>query len=297
MTQESFSLIIPVYNENVNVVKQTVKQCHDELSSLKEYSIIVVNDGSKESYNLSSLKDQKDIIYKEHPKNRGYGSSLKTGILASQSELIGIIDADGTYPIDRLMALITACKDYDMVIGSRTGKIRQIPWLRRFPKFVLNTLASYIAGHYIDDLNSGLRVFRRDLAYYFWSFYPAGFSFTSTITLGSYLNGYNVKTISIDYYKRKGKSAIKPIKDTILFFRLIFRLGLIFAPMKLFRVYAFIFLSIGIIKGVIIDYIQKQHIGNLATIMIVAGIQVFLMGLVAQLIVHNRYVRPPKELK
>ena len=103
-----------------------------------------------------------------------------------------------------------------MVIGSRTGKIRQIPLIRRFPKYVLNRFASYIAGHHIEDLNSGLRVFSRDLAYYFWSFYPNGFSFTSTITLGSLLNGYRVKNISIDYYKKKENQPLSLLK--ILFY-------------------------------------------------------------------------------
>ncbi len=296
MTTLSLSIIIPVYNETVDVVSQTISACASELSSYPHATIIVVNDGSSSTYNLDSLKTRDDIIYKAHEINRGYGSALKTGILAHNSDLIGIIDADGTYPINRLLELAQLAANFDMVIGCRTGKIRQIPFIRRFPKFVLNRFASYIAGNRIDDLNSGMRIFRRDLAYYLWSFYPSGFSFTSTITLGALLNGYRIKNISIDYYKRQGKSAIKPIKDTILFFRLVFRLGLIFAPIKLFRIYALLLFLVGFIKGIVIDYIQLQHIGNFATIMIVSSIQVFMIGLVAQLIVHNRYVRPPKQL-
>ena len=68
-------------------------------------TIIIVNDGSNPSYNLTSLSDRKDILYKEHIINRGYGASLKTGILAHDSELIAITDADGTYPIDRIPSL------------------------------------------------------------------------------------------------------------------------------------------------------------------------------------------------
>ena len=294
---QSISVLIPVYNEEVAVVNRTIDACKTELSVFPDTKIVVINDGSEASYNLDQLKNNPSIIYKSHDKNRGYGTALKTGILATNSDLIAITDADGTYPIDRLKDLINATENTDMVIGIRTGKIRQIPLIRRFPKYILNQFASYIAGQRIEDLNSGMRVFKRDLAYYFWSFYPPGFSFTSTITLGAHLNNYHVKTIPIDYYKREGKSSIKPIQDTLLFFRLVFRLGLIFSPMKLFRIYALILFSIGFIKGIIIDYINHQHIGNFATILIVSSIQVFMIGLIAQLIVHNRYVRPPKSLQ
>ena len=292
----NLSLIIPVYNESVDVVKETLSQCREVLNEHCTYEIIIVNDGSDQQYNVKNLNNDPSCIYAEHESNQGYGVALKTGILNAKYDLIGIIDADGTYPVKRLPDLLKLASNCDMVIGLRTGKIREIPLLRRFPKAVLNKFASYIAGTNIQDLNSGMRLFSKDLAFYLWNFFPTGFSFTSTITLGSYMNRFRVKTVSIDYFKRTGKSSIKPIKDTILFFRLVFRLGLIFSPMKIFGIYAFIFFSVGVFKGVFIDYMTQQYIGNLAVIFFISSIQIFLMGLLGQLIVHNRYIPLSKEI-
>jgi glycosyltransferase involved in cell wall biosynthesis len=220
--------------------------------------------------------------------NRGYGAALKAGVRAGHAPWIAIADADGTYPVDRLPELAREMAGHDSVVGTRTGKNVNIPFLRRFPKACLNRFASYLAGAPIVDLNSGMRVFSRELAEYLWNLFPSGFSFTSTLTMGALRGGFRVKEIPIDYFKREGSSSISPIRDTVRFFKLAFRLGLLFAPLRIFVPIASVMFLAGAIKGLGIDYRHQGFVGNLSIALLIASVQVFLMGLVAELVVLSR---------
>ena len=159
------------------------------------------------------------------------------------------------------------------------------------PKWVLNMTASYMAGAEIEDLNSGMRIFSRNLCYYLWGLFPTGFSFTSTLTMGAVLGGFRVKNYPVNYYQRIGESSIQPLKDTLRFFLLIFRLGLLFAPMKIFGPVGAILLIIGAGRGFLRDYFVVGYIGNLAVITMLAAVQILMMGLLAELIVHSRRLK------
>ena len=118
-----------------------------------------------------------------------------------------------------------------MVIGARTGGKVHIPFMRRPAKWLLTHLAGFLAGTRIPDLNSGLRVFRKDLCLEFSHLYPQGFSFTSTLTMAFLTYDYNVKYIPINYYKREGESSIRAY-DFVNFNKLLVRLTLFFNPIK-----------------------------------------------------------------
>lgn len=285
-------IIIPVYNEEVDIVRDTIAAIRKAVQEFENVKIIVVNDGSDASFGLDALKSEEGLKVIRHKVNRGYGAALKTGILSGSAPWIAITDADGTYPVDELPSLLPEMEDNDMVIGIRTGQISQIPLLRRFPKKVLNLLASYMADVPIKDLNSGMRVFSRRLCYYLWPFYPNGFSFTSTITMGAHMGGFRVAERPINYYKRMGDSSIRPIRDTYRFFRLVFRLGLVFYPMKLFGPVAIGLFFLGALKAFFVDYLNDGFIGNLALMTMLVSIQIVMMGLLGKLIVHSRMLSP-----
>lgn len=285
---QPLDIVIPVYNEGVDVVRSTVSAVREALADRQAVSIIVVDDGSAPEFSLDALGDDDGIVLVRHETNRGYGSALKSGIRAGSAPWIAIIDADETYPAESLPELVDAMDGADMVVGVRTGSVREIPWLRRVPKQMLNSLASYMAGVRIRDLNSGMRVFTRNLCYQLWGMLPRGFSFTSTMTMGAHLSGQLVRERPIDYYKRVGSSSIRPIRDTIKFAHIIVRMGLLFHPMKLFMpVAAFLFLG-GAAKGILRDIPREQSIGNLAVTLMLAGVQIFLMGYLGELIVGSR---------
>jgi glycosyltransferase involved in cell wall biosynthesis len=287
----TLDIVIPIYNEPVEVVRATVKRVKQTLGSMKGVTIILVDDGSDKEYDIGSLKEEEGIRFVQHEVNRGYGAALKFGILHGSAPWIGIVDADGTYPVESLAVMARDIDKCDMVVGIRTGKVREIPWSRRFPKDLLNRFGSYLAGIRIRDLNSGLRLFSRELAYYLWGLFPTRFSFTSTLTLGALMGGFRVRDVPIDYYRRTGTSSMRPLTDTARFFSTALRLGLLFSPMKVFGPVAGILFTVGFFKGVLRDYLLLGHIGNAAVALMLTAVQVLMLGLVGELIVHSRSLR------
>jgi glycosyltransferase involved in cell wall biosynthesis len=286
----SLDLILPVYNESDDRVERTVRAAQAAFAAAGGWDlrVIVVDDGSRVPVSLAALGGDPSVTLLRHSPNRGYGAALKVGIRAGSAPWIAIADADGTYPVDRLPELAREMATHDTVVGTRTGAQVNIPLARRFPKACLNRFASYLAGAPIVDLNSGMRVFTRELAEYLWHLFPSGFSFTSTLTMGSLRGGYRVKEIPIDYFKREGASSIAPVRDTVRFFKLAFRLGLLFAPLRIFLPIAALLFGIGALKGLGIDYPRQGFVGNLSVACLLSGLQIFLMGLVAELVVLSR---------
>ena len=233
---KKFSLIIPVYNEESAIIESITKIINQLSEYELQYELIVVNDGSTDNTNklLNEIKYDLKII--NHEKNKGYGAAIKTGIIYANNDYIVITDADGTYPNERIYEFFNLIikDDFDMIVGSRTGSNVKIPLIRKPAKWFIGKLANYVTNVNIPDINSGLRIFKKSSFMSFIQIIPDGFSLTTTITLGMISNGYRVKFIPIDYFHRIGSSKIKPIKDTMNFIVLIFKIGLYFAPMKIF---------------------------------------------------------------
>ena len=155
--------------------------------------------------------------------------------------------------------------------------------MRRPGKWIITRLAEYLSHQKIPDLNSGLRVFRRDVALRFLSLYPDGFSFTTTITLAMLTNHYKVMFLPINYLKRVGKSSIHPIRDFTNFTILIIRICAYFKPLNVFVPPALVLILGGLVKGGI-DYSHQGFLGLLSIAMALTGIQMLFIGLLADLI-------------
>ena len=278
------SIIIPVYNEE-KCIASVLREIEDVMDRSKlSYEIIVVNDGSTDK-TLQVLKSSgSNIKVVNHRVNRGYGASLKTGIGNAQHEVVVITDADGTYPNERIPELVSYIKDYDMVVGARTGVSVKIPLIRKPAKWVINRLANYLTGVKIPDLNSGFRVMKKAIANKFSRLLPDQFSYTATITLAMFTNGYQVKYIPVDYHVRIGQSKIKPIRDTLNFIQLIVRTVMYFNPLKIFIPLSLVlfFMSVGVF---LYSYFFTPKVMDVTTVILfVSAIQVLAIGMVADLV-------------
>ncbi|MBU1700794.1 MAG: glycosyltransferase family 2 protein [Candidatus Eisenbacteria bacterium] len=272
------TLVIPAYNEEQGIVPVL-----EELKRLGDaYEILVVDDGSTDGTSETVRRSGVKVI--RHPKNRGYGAALKTGIREAKSPIIVITDADGTYPNERIPELVARMSDVDMVVGGRTGTSVAIPLIRRPAKWFLNRLANYLSEADIPDLNSGLRAFRRDVAIHFFPIFPSGFSFTTTITLAMLVNGYIVEYIPIDYHHRKGKSKIRPIYDTLNFISLIVRTVLYFRPLKIFLPIAGLLLLASLLIFIGSWLFLPKIMDATVSITFMSGLQMAALGLLADLI-------------
>jgi len=284
------SLVIPAYNE-AKSIEPVIAQLHDILRRAEgmTYEIIIVNDGSQDGTG-ELLATVDDIRLINHQANRGYGAALKTGIRAANAPLIVITDADGTYPNERIPELVTYFHEQgsDMVVGARTGETVKIPLVRRPAKWIIRQLAAVVAGQPIPDINSGLRVFRRELALRFFNLLPNGFSFTTTITLGMLTNAYKVDYVPINYHARIGQSKIKPIRDTLNFLILILRVSLYFEPLKIFLPVSGFILLFAVGWGIGSHFLLAGGFADDSTfVLILSAVQIAMLGLLAELINHR----------
>lgn len=281
------SAVLPAFNEEVCIL-QTIDDVDRALKgSGYSYEIIVVDDGSRDrTAELALSRPGVKLI--RHRVNCGVGAARKTGIQHSKGNVVVTTDVDGTYPnydIPRLISHLIQ-NNLDMVIGARIGKNVVFEWPHRFiPKWFIRKLASYLCQVPIPDLNSGLRVFIKDVALRYFYLLPDSHSWESTITLAFLCNKHFVEFLPIDYFKRKGgASTFAPIKDTYNYISLMIRTIMYFNPLRIFIPLS---IAVGLVGGMkmIYDWNVYHFIGSLDVIIFLGAILIFVVGLLADLIV------------
>ncbi len=287
----STSIIIPCYNEK-NAIRDTIESIRSVIhnSKMNDVEIICVNDGSTDGseHVLNALAREHqtgDLLVVHHNRNQGYGAALKTGIRRSQKAYICITDADGTYPNERIPDLIDQITkhDLDMVVGARVGPNVDYSKIRSIPKMILVPWVSFLCGTDVPDMNSGLRIFRRDRSLDFLKLLPDGFSFTTTITICLLRNRYAVEFTPISYAKRIGKSHIKPVRDTLRFTQLILRTGMYFAPMRLLSPLIVILAALFTISG-LYDLAILNNLTDKTVLLGFASLNIVMFALLADMI-------------
>ena len=272
------TFIIPGYNEEAGTLSHTVARLH-AAAARYAHEIIVVDDASSRfAYDEAALGGARLLRHKE---NRGYGASLATGLRYASYPWIGIVDADGTYPVERFAEMLLLTGDYQMIVGARRWS--DIHWLRRIPKRCLTRLASFLADTDIPDLNSGMRVFHREIYDDHRRIYPDRFSFSSTLTMVSLTSGYETCFLGIDYSERIGRSSIHPLKDPLRFGYQLLRLSLYFRPLRFFVPLSGLIGLLAVARGVR-DLMLNDHFGGLTLVLCFMAFQVFFFGLIAEII-------------
>jgi glycosyltransferase involved in cell wall biosynthesis len=279
------AVIVPAYNEQ-DAVRSTVDAVRRALATANlAHHIVVVNDGSRDETLAQARSSGAQVI--DFPDNIGYGHALKAGIAASDSDLVAILDADGTYPPDALPAMIAMAEHADMVVGDRGAAMNNVPWVRRPAKWVLKMLASIVAQRRINDVNSGLRVFRRSSLEQFVPLLPDGYSFTTTITLCMLATNMTVVYHPIQYGRRIGRSKIRA-RHFFKFIFLVVRLTVFFQPLRIFLPLGAILFVAGAAKA-----IYDESLSAAALFALVSAILVWSVGLLADMITRL-HLRPQR---
>lgn len=280
MAKDFVSVVVPVYNEEKSAEKtfSQIKTAMDE--SGMDYEVIAVNDGSTD-FTPGILKEVEGVRVINNWKNMGYGFSLRRGIYAAKGEKIAIADADGSYPYAQIPGLAKMLEgDVDMVVGWRQSKKEKISLIRRTAKGIIRRLAENLAGYKIQDINSGLRVFRRSYILANKNLFPSGFSFTSTLTLLIASGRGRIIYQPIEYFAREGKSKFHPIHDTWAMITLIVRAVMLFDPLRVFI--PLMFLSfLGALYFQVLSWIGPAVYRASVTIMVAIGLQMLGLGLLA----------------
>ena len=270
------SIIIPAFNEAGHIAEQIRATRNIMYTTDWQFEIIVVDDGSVDGTGQAAAAEGVRVL--RHRQNRGYGAALKQGIDTAGYDWILITDADGTYPSEAIPELLAAADDHEMVVGARVGHTVKIPLVRRPAKWFLGRLASYLAGCHLPDLNSGLRLMRKDLIATYRSLLPSGFSFTTTITLAAVCNDYQVAYVPINYYARHGKSKIRPW-HAYDFALLVLRTIVCFNPLKIFLPTGALLALIGLAKGVY--DVSHSNLSDGTVLALLGALIIWAMGLLA----------------
>lgn len=244
---EGVSIVVPAFNEKEGIVS-TLRELQAVMATLDgPYELLVVDDGSTDG--TGELAREEGATVLGLPRNIGYGGALKAGIFRAKYDTIVITDGDGTYPAEAVPVLLGLAGGFDMVVGARVGDQANIPGVRRPAKWFLGRLASYLAGQPIPDLNSGLRVVRKELVERFEHLLPSGFSFTTSITLAALCNDALVHYEPIEYRARLGESKIRPF-HAFEFLMLILRTVVFYNPLKVFLPLGAILFLVGFSKSI-----------------------------------------------
>ncbi len=194
-----------------------------------DVEILVVDDGSTDgsAHHLAHL-NLPMIRVLTHPQRLGSGVARSLGTRSSRGSYIAWIDGDGTYDPEDIYSLHRLLVDNhgDQIIGVRSCDHGRLRWLRWNVKRALCILVTVLWRTKIPDLNSGLRVFRREAAEAVLPDLPSGFSCTSTATLSALNRRHAVSFAPIRYYARKDgcPSKFNPITDGWRLLRVIMRM-------------------------------------------------------------------------
>ena len=279
------SVIIPVYNEE-DSISTTIKEIKKVLKDNKldkESEIIIVNDGSTD--NTKKIVSKFDVKLINNPINMGYGFSLKRGIIAAKNETIVITDADQTYPFDYVPRMLEIKKEgFDLVVGARTGKYYKQTLLKNTLRKFLKILVEFVSNKKIKDINSGMRIFDKTLVMKYFPRLCNTFSFTTSQTLAYLMNNHFVTYVDIPYKKRKNKSKVKLVRDSLISLRYILESCVYYNPLKIFSLLSIICIILSII-GFLFSHFANIHAGYVLGIGgLLLSIVVFSLGLIAVLL-------------
>lgn len=283
MTKEA-SVIIPAFNEETGIGPLLETMLKSGL--LERYEVIVVDDGSTDS--TAEIVSKFPVRLVKHGVNKGYGASLKTGIRKSTCDKVVMLDSDGQHDPMYLDTISRMLEDAEMVIGERNSESFQVS-NRKSGKWLIRKTGEFLVDQKLPDFNSGLRGFRRDLIMNLLHIMPNGFSFSTTSTLAFLKEGYTIGTFPIFVSERIGRnSSVKFFKDGSKTFLLMFRIIMLFNPLKVFFPASLIFVLAGILWG-LIGYFVYFRIPNSSIIMLTLGMFLFFFGLLAdQIALLNR---------
>lgn len=282
------SIIIPAYNEEL-----TIGQIVAKLADLyPDFEIIVVDDGSIDE-TASTAKKAGASVY-HHPYNIGNGAAVKSGIRIAQGDILVFMDGDGQHDPEDVAELLRFFPDFDMVVGARPGK-NQAQWNRTLGNRLYNWLASYVAKFTVQDLTSGFRAVKSDIARKLLYLLPNTYSYPTTLTLSVLRNGRSVKYTPINVTQRKkGKSNIRIFRDGVQFLMIIIKICTLYSPLRIFLPVSMVMFGLGL-GYYLYTFAFYGRFTNMSALLFTTSVLIFMMGLISEQICQMRSERSEGE--
>ncbi len=269
------SIVIPAKNEAEGLARLLPKL----LEVVGDSEVIIVNDGSTDE--TLSVLSQYPVKVISHPYSKGNGASIKSGARLAAGDVIVFMDGDGQHDPAYIPLLISEIESgADMAVGAR-NKASQANVGRFVANNFYNKFASWMTGFQVKDLTSGFRAVKRVCFLKYLYLLPNGFSYPTTSTMAFFRSGLTVNYVEIPVAKRIGKSHINVFRDGVRFLLIIFKIGTLFSPMKLFLPVSVGLFSVGL-AYYIYTFIEFHRFTNMSALLFTNSIIIFLMGLVSE---------------
>jgi len=282
------SLLIPAYNE-AEIIADVVSGLRVAMEKLnRPYEILVIDDGSSDETALRAQSAGAGVI--SHPYNIGNGAAVKTGIRQAKGDILVMMDGDGQHNPEYIAPMLEKIGRYDMVVGARTGD-SESHLHRDVANSLYNLFASYICKRKIQDLTSGFRAVKTEIARQFASMLPNSFSYPTTITMGVIHEGYSLTYVPIKTNRRVGKSKIRLIADGSRFLLIILKIATLLSPMRVFLPVGLAIFLTGVGYGLFRVFVLGGSYGQTSAMLITMSVVVFMVGLVSEQVAQLRYDR------
>jgi glycosyltransferase involved in cell wall biosynthesis len=276
------SVIVPSKNEETGL--ESILPALQAL--LPGAEILVVDDGSTDGTVEVCRRHRATVVH--HPYSKGNGAAVKSGARAASREYLLFLDADGQHPPDIIPLLLAKmCEGYDMVVGARTLDTHAGTH-RAIANSLYNRFASWFVRQRIADLTSGFRCVRADHFRRFLYLLPNGFSYPTTITMAFFRAGHSVAYVPFAARQRSGRSHISVWRDGIRFLLIIFKIGTLYSPLKLFLPISLGFFALGL-GHYLMTFLQSGRFTNMSALLFITSVLVFLIGLVSEQITALHY--------
>lgn len=282
--QVTVSVVIPAKNEAARV-GEVVSRI---ISLHPGFEVLVVDDGSTDT--TADVAQAAGAAVISHPYSKGNGAAIKTGARRARGQVLVFMDADGQHDpadIDGLLRKLQA--GYEMVIGARESS-GQASNARYLANSIFNRLASWMVGHQIMDLTSGFRVAYREPFTEFLYLLPNGFSYPTTSTMAFFRSGYSVAYVPIQVRPRIGQSHIFALRDGVKFLLIIFRIGTLYSPLRIFFPTSFLLVALGL-SYYVYTFLEQGRFTNMSALLLTGALVTFLFGLLSEQITSLIYKR------
>lgn len=278
------SILIPAKNEfaGLSILLPELKKLYPAAE------IVVVDDASNDDTNAVAKTFGCRVV--SHPYSKGNGAAIKSGLRIITGDIVVCMDADGQHCAQDISALLQKIDTgYDMVVGSRSRK-GQASVQRGLANSFYNRFASWMVGHKVEDLTSGFRAVRTKKFREFLSLLPNKFSYPTTVTMSFFRAGYSVVYVPIDVKQRLAgtQSHVRILQDGIRFLLIIFKIGTLFSPLKLFLPISLLFFITGL-SYYLYSFLTIGRFTNMSMLLFITSVLVFLMGLISEQITSLIY--------
>lgn len=291
------SVVLPAFNERENLAEIVPEATAALRAAGVTFEIVVVDDGSTDgTHEFARELEGPDVTCVRLRRNSGKSAALAAGLARARGEYVVLMDADGQddpRQIPWLLAALDADEDVDLVTGRRA--VRQDRFVKRTTSRLYNRVTALVTGVPGHDFNSGFKAMRHEVA---GSLELYG-ELHRYIPVLAHWQGFRVGEVDVDHRERR--------HGTSKFGRARFWRGFLdLITVKFLTTYTgrpfHLFGGLGVVMGMagsgllgwmLVERLTGNQVGTRPALMagvllVVVGVQMVLLGLLAELSVHLR---------